>query len=507
MADQTKAATAQVTVTAATVPIAEVVTERYDNRRTGLNSTETVLTPLNVNSSSFGKIASYVIDGFAFAQPLYVPNLNIPGHGTTDVVYVATEHDSVYAFDGSGKISGPLWHRSFIDPDNGITTVSQSEVGSTIYPEIGITSTPVIDPKAQLLYIEALTEENGIFVQRIHALDLTTGEERLGGPVAISTSASGINFDAKIELQRASLLLQNGTLYVAFASHGDNGPYHGWVLAYDASTLKQTAVWMDTGGGKQGGIWMSGCGLSADDDGNVYLVSGNGTFDAASGGLDYGDSVVKLSPTLAIQDYFTPFNQTTLREDDLDLGSSGLMLLPETTLATVAGKQGTLYLLDTRNLGKLHSADDSQIVQSLPDSIGTGTEDRNFSTAAYFSGFIYYIGQDDTIKQFQLAGGKLNPTPVAVSTHTFGAFGAQPAVSSNGNQDGILWVLEHLPNGANGVLHAYDASNELVELYNSSQTGSRDSFGAATKFSVATVANGRVYIGGESQLAIFGLLH
>src|SRR6185437_12594707 len=352
-----------------------------------------------------------------------------------------------------------------------ITTVSQSEVGSTIYPEIGITSTPVIDPKAKLLYVEALTEENGIFVQRIHALDLTTGEERLGGPVAIGASASGINFDAKIELQRAALLLQNGTLYVAFASHGDNAPYHGWVLAYDASTLKQTAVWMDTAGGKQGGIWMSGCGLSADDDGNVYLVSGNGTFDAASGGPDYGDSVVKLSPTLAIQDYFTPFDQTTLREDDLDLGSSGLMLLPETTLATVAGKQGTLYLLDTRNLGKLHSADDSQIVQSLPDSIGTGTEDRNFSTAAYFSGFIYYIGQDDTIKQFQLAGGKLNPTPVAVSTHTFGAFGAQPAVSSNGNQDGILWVLEHLPNGANGVLHAYDASNELVELYNSSQTG------------------------------------
>src|SRR6185437_417714 len=192
--------------TAATVPIAEVVTERYDNRRTGLNSTETVLTPLNVNSSSFGKIASYVIDGFAFAQPLYVPNLNIPGHGTTDVVYVATEHDSVYAFDGSGKISGPLWHRSFIDPDNGITTVSQSEVGSTIYPEIGITSTPVIDPKAQLLYIEALTEENGSFVQRIHALDLTTGEEKLGGPVIITASIAGIDFDTKVQLQRPSLL-------------------------------------------------------------------------------------------------------------------------------------------------------------------------------------------------------------------------------------------------------------------------------------------------------------
>jgi len=507
MADQTKTASAQVTIMVPAESVAEVVTERYDNRRTGLNSTETMLTPLNVNSSSFGKIASYRIDGFAFAQPLYIPNLDIPGHGTMDVVYVATEHDSVYAFDASGKVSGSLWQRSFIDPENGIRTVAQSEVGSTIYPEIGITSTPVIDPKSQLLYIEALTEENGTFIQRIHALDLTTGEERLGGPVVIGATMLGINFDAKLELQRASLLLQNGMLYVAFASHGDYGAYHGWVLAYDASTLKQTAAWMDTGGGKQGGIWMSGCGLSADDDGNVYLVSGNGTFDAASDGPDYGDSVVKLSPGLAVQDYFTPFNQTTLREDDLDLGSSGLMLIPNTTLATVAGKQGILYLLETTNLGKFHLGGDNQIVQSLPDSIGTGEEDRNFSTAAFFNDFIYYVGQNDTLKQFQLAGGKLNPTPVAISTHTFGAFGAQPAVSSNGNQDGILWVVEHVPNGANGVLHAYNASNVAIELYNSSQTGTRDSFGAATKFSVASVASGRVYVGGESQLAIFGLLH
>jgi hypothetical protein len=506
MADQTKTATAQVMVTAAAAAILEVVTERYDNRRTGLNSAESVLTPDNVNSSSFGKIASYPIDGFAFAQPLYVPSLSIPGQGTTDVVYVATGHDSVYAFDASGKTSGPLWHRSFIDPSNGVTTVSQSEVGSTIYPEIGITSTPVIDSTARLLYVEALTKENGTFVQRLHALDLTSGEERLGGPVVISASTSGIDFDSKVQLQRASLLLQNGNLYIAFASHGDSGAYHGWVLAYDASSLKQTAVWMDTGGGSQGGIWMSGCGLSADDDGNVYLVSGNGTFDAASGGPDYGDSVVRLSPTLSVQDYFTPFNQTMLREDDLDLGSSGLMLVPDTTLATVAGKQGTLYLLDTTDLGKFHSGADTQIVQSLPDSIGTGTEDRNFSTAAYFNGFIYYIGQDDTIKRFQLAGGKLNPTPVAVSTHGFGAFGAQPAVSSNGGQNGILWVIEHLPNGANGVLHAYDAVNVPNELYSSSQSGSRDSFGAATKFSIPTVANGRVYVGGESRLAIFGLL-
>lgn len=506
VADPTRSAGAQITVTATTASAIEVLTERNDNARTGLNSRETVLTPSNVNPKSFGKIASYPIDGYAYAQPLYAANVNVPGKGTLNVVFIATEHDSVYAFDGDGKISGSLWHRSFIDPASGVTTVQQAEVNSTIYPEIGITSTPVIDRSAGILYVVALTEENGSFFQRIHALDLATGQEKLGGPVTLTATTAGITFDPKIELQRTSLLLLNHTLYIAFASHGDTGPYHGWILAYDASTLKQTGSWLVTPNGVQGGIWTSGCGLSVDGNGNIYAVTGNGTFSASSGGSDYGDSVVKLTAGLNVLDYFTPYNQATLSADDLDLGSSGFMLIPGTTLGTTAGKGGTVYLLNTSDMGHYNTADDSQVVQTLPGAIGTGTEDRNFSTATYFNGFVYYIGQDDTLKQFQLVGGKFDPFPTAVSAHTFGAFGAQSAVSANGSQNGILWVIERVPGGS-GILYAYDATNISKELYDSNQSGSRDNFATATRFSVPTIVDGKVYVGGASQLAIFGLLN
>ena len=516
VADPTQSASA--TVAVSSTPMSAVTTERYDSARTGQNLAETILTPANVNSSTFGKITSYSLDGFTFTQPLYVPNLAIPGQGTFNVVFVATEHDTVYAFDADGMQSNALWKKSFIDPANGITTVPQSDVGSTIFPEIGITGTPVIDLATDTMYLVALTKENGSYVQRLHALDITTGQEKLGGPVAIQATVPGIGsgtdgngnvaFQPKIELQRAGLLLLNGVIYIAWGSHGDNGPYHGWVMAYNAADLSQIAVWNATPDGKAGAIWQSGAGLSADSNGTVFAVTGNGTFDASMGGTGYGDSVVALKlngSTLSVSDYFAPFNQAMLSSDDSDVGSSGLTVIPGTRLGTTAGKDGSIYLVNLDNLGQFNAVDNSQIVQYLAFAIGTAAEDNNFSTATFFNGNVYYIGQTDFAQQYQLSGGLLSTSPVTESKNKFGHRGAQAVVSANGNTNGIMWAIEYLQ-GANGVLHAYDANNLATELYNSTQAGQRDVFGIGARFAVPTVVNGKVYVGAKSELAIFGNL-
>jgi len=516
VADPTKTANAAVAVVLAAIPA--VATERYDSGRTGQNLAETILSPANVNSSTFGKIKSYSLDGSTYTQPLYVPNLSIPGQGTFNVVFVATEHDSVYAFDADAVQSSPLWKQSFIDPANGITTVPQGDVGSTIFPEIGITGTPVIDLSTQTMYLVALTKENGNYVQRLHALDITTGQEKLGGPVDIQASVPGIGsgtdgngnvaFQPKIELQRAGLLLLNGVIYIAWGSHGDNGPYHGWVIAYKASDLSQVAVWNATPDGKAGAIWQSGAGLSADSNGTVYAVTGNGTFDASLGGTAYSDSVVALKlngSTLSVSDYFAPFNQAMLSTDDSDVGSSGLTLIPGTRLGTTAGKDGSIYLVNLDNLGQFNAVDNSQIVQYLAFAIGTAAEDNNFSSATFFNGNVYYIGQTEPAFQYQLIGGLLSVSPVTESANKFGHRGAQPVVSANGNANAIMWAIEYLQ-GANGVLHAYDANNLATELYNSNQAGQRDIFGTGVRFSVPTVINGKVYVPAKSQLAVFGNL-
>jgi len=514
-ADSTKIGKATVTVAASAVA-AGVLTERYDNARTGLNPNETILTPANVNSASFGKIHSYGVDSSMYAQPLYVQNLNIPGKGVHNVIFVATEHDTVYAFDADGLVDGPLWKRSFIDPANGITPVPTGDVGSTIFPEIGITSTPVIDPATGTLYVVPLTKENGDYVQRLHALDITTGSEKFGGPVTLEGEIGNLTFDPKIELQRASLLLLNGVVYIAFASHGDHGPYHGWIMGYDAATLKQVVNWTVSPTGNDGSIWQSGCGLSADAAGNIYAVTSNGQFDVDTHGSNYGDSILKLTRNgnnstpngtgLAVTDFFTPFNEQHLAENDIDLGSAGLLLIPGTSLGTTAGKEGSIYVVDTNNMGHFRAGDNGQIVQFLPNALGHGPDDNNFSTAAYFNGFVYYIGENDNVKQFQLVGGKLTNSPVAVSPNTFDHQGGYPVVSANGTSNGILWAVERIP-GQNGILHAYDATNVARELYNTDQAGSRDHFGNAVKFAVPTVINGKVYVEGLSQLAIYGLLH
>jgi len=498
-----------------------VLMHHNDLGNTGRNTNETVLTVANVNQTQFGKLFSYQLDGVAYAQPLYVSNVPIAG-GTHNVVYVATEHDTVYAFDAEGATNSPLWSINFTKPSAGITPAPSSGLpgGGAIAPEVGVTSTPVIDGKAGTLYVVAETRENGKFVHKLHALDITNGKERANSPVAIQASVAGtgtgssggqIAFQSLYELQRCGLLLVNGTVYIAFASHHDLGPYHGWVLGYDAASLKQVMVWNDTPDGQGGGIWLSGAALSADSAGNIFVVVGNGTFDADRGGQDYGDTILKLKPNgnaLTVSDYFTPFDQQMLANKDMDLGSSGFTLFPDqpgpvTHLGIAAGKSGKIYLLDRDNMGKFQSGSDNQIVQSIPAALGSGANDNDYSTATYWQGNIYFIGNGDVIKQFQITNGQLSPTPIAKGSRQYVYPGGNMSVSSNRSSNGLLWAIE---GGTVNALHAYDATDVSRELYNSNQAGSRDQFGAAGKFTVPTVINGKVYVAGKTELAAFGLL-
>ena len=519
MADPTKSDSANVTISeiAGSGPFTGVLTYHNDNSRTGQNLNESVLSPANVTQSKFGKLFSYLLDGQVFAQPLYVYKVPIDGQNH-NVIYVATEHDTVYAFDADNKASSALWSVSFLNSAEGVTPIPSSDLDSPINPEIGVTSTPVIDGNSGTLYVLAATKENGNYVHRLHALDITSGAEKFGGPVVIQGSVPGsgsgssngqITFQTKIQLQRPALLLSKGVIYLAWASYNDHGLYHGWVMAFDASTLHQIAIWNDTPNGERGGIWQSGCGLSADSAGNVYVATGNGTFDAQAGGTNYGDSFIKLTlngSSLSVTDYFTPFNQQTLSDEDSDLGSSGLVLLPDQAgvnphLGISAGKEGKIYLVNRDHLGKFQSDNDSQIVQSIPDALGTTPDDRNFSSAVYWNGSVYFVGNTDAIKQFQLNSGLLSTSPVSQSSHQFGYTGTS-SISANGSGNGILWTME----AGGSVLHAYDATNLANELYNSKQAGSRDFFGSAIRFNPPTVANGKVYVAGQTEIAVFGLL-
>jgi hypothetical protein len=487
-----------------------VLTFHNDNSRSGQNVNETILKPGNVNQSTFGKLFDAPVDGRVFTQPLYLADVNIPGKGVHNVVYVATQHDTVYAFDADGLSTDPLWTKS-LSAGEGVFTIPPEVFGS----EVGISSTPVIDDASGTMYVVAATIEDGEFFHRLHALDVATGDEKFGGPVAIQAVVPGtgagssggqIEFQSAIQIQRAALLLSKGTVYIAFGSYNDIGIYHGWVIAYSAATLSQVGVWNDTPNGEKGGIWMSACGLSADADGNVYVLTGNGTFDADSGGSDYGDSFVKLNLTpggLKVVDSFTPFNQLELALNDNDLGSTGLVLFPDIEgpvahLGVTAGKEGRILLVNLDNLGKYQPGSDSQIVQSISNAVGN-VFSHNLSTAVYWQGNVYFTGHNDFLKQFKMANGQL--TSVAQTSHGFG-YTAASSVSSNGSSDGILWTAE---SGVD-VLHAYDASNVATELYNSSQAGTRDSFGRIEHFNPPTIVKGKVYVAGKTDFAIFGLL-
>ena len=508
-----------------------VLTYRNDNSRTGQNVEETNLTPANVNTSQFGKLFTQVVDGSIYAQPLYLANVTIPGKGTHNVVYVVTQHDSVYAFDADGDAganAAPLWTVSFLS--SGVTPVPIADVScpDIATPEIGITSTPVIDANTETLYVVAMTKENGAYFYRLHALDVATGAEKLGGPTTIQGSVPGngtasssgsLNFTPLLHLQRSGLLLANGVVDIEWASFCDLGSYHGWVMAYDASTLQQLAIYTDTANGSQGGIWMGGAGAAADAAGNVFLVTGNGTFDTGSSSpTDFGDSVLKLvlgGGNISVSDYFTPYDQVTLSEGDQDLGSGGALLLPDQLgshphLLVTAGKEGRIRLLDRDNLGHFsnNGVSDPQIVQEIANELGSV-----FATPAYWNNNVYFWAVNDQLKAFALSNGLLSSSPISQSTVTYGFPGATPSISSSGVSNGIVWSLQtdavgDGPNFSSGpaILRAHDATDVSIELYNSEQNSSRDQAGNAVKFTVPTVANSKVYVGAVGQLNVYGLL-
>jgi uncharacterized protein (TIGR03437 family) len=490
-----------------------VLTYQYNLARAGANLSETVLTPTNVTTAQFGKLFSDAVDGYVYGQPLYVPNLNIPSKGVHNVVYVVTEHNSVYAFDADGG-GPPLWHVGFVDAASGVTTVPAQDTGcDQIVPEIGITSTPVIDPQTGTLYTVAMTKESGNYVQRLHALDISTGQERSGSPVTIQATYPGtgeggatFTFRAKDYKQRPGLLLLNGVVYTAWSSHCDIGKYHGWLIGYDAATLQQVSIYNSTPNGNEASFWNGGAAPAVDAAGNIYVVSANGSFDYASGGPDLGESFIKLSTMggLKVADYFTPFNYQPLNDSDADTGSAGVALLPDAAgsaahphLMVGAGKEGRIYLLDRDNMGKLNTGSDSQIVQSLPQGIAS-----LFGNPAYFNQAIYFCAANDNMRVFPISQAQMTKLPSTTTALSFGFPGCVPTVSANGASSGIVWILE-----SRGVLRAYDASTLAKELYNSSQNAARDQLGAYVKFSVPMVANGKVYAGTQDSLAVYGLLN
>jgi hypothetical protein len=512
-----------------------VLTYHSDLARTGQQTNETVLAPANVNVNTFGQLFSYTVDGYLFAQPLYVSGLAIPGQGTRNVVFVATEHNSVYAFDAdsnAGPTGGLFWHvnlgTSAATPNNDFG--NRYGPYHDIDPEVGITGTPVIDLVSGTMYLDSFTHDGpGAYHHSIHALALTNGAEAAFSPVLSTGSVPGTGVDNvggvvslnPISLQRPALSLVGSILYVCYSGYADTDPYHGWVIGFNATNLQQlagsvfnttpnatTTVFGANAG--EGGLWMSGNGPSIDGAGNLYFEVGNGSFNAnGPGGTEYGDSFVKLSSSsgLVVADYFTPYNQATLAANDTDLGSGGPLLLPDSVgsaahphLMLGCGKEGTIYLLDRDNMGKFNSANNSQIVQELTGAVG-GT----WSSGAYFNNRIYYQGVGDVLKCFSIGNGAIGMSPVSQSSTAFGFPGATPVISANGTNNAIAWVLQSDGYPGNpAILHAYNAFNLGQELYNSAQN-SRDTMGKAVKFTVPIVANGKVYAGAQYSLSVFGL--
>jgi len=509
-----------------------IVTHHYDNARTGQNTNETILNLTNVNSATFGTLFRLPVDGYVFAQPLYVPNVAIPGQGTHNILYVATENDSVYAYDAD-VAGAPLWQVTFLI--NGATPLSPSDVGNSqdINPKIGITGTPVIDTSSGTLYVVANTKESsGALIYRLHALDITTGAEKFGGPVQITGSAQGsapdgngttVPFNVQWENQRPGLLLLNGYVFIGFASHGDNGPWHGWILGYNATTLQQSGIWCTSPNGKGNGIWGAGSGLAADPAGNAYVATGNGDYPGftpappPSTALDFGDSLVRVSLQNGVPiptDYFTPYNQQSLADSDSDLGSGGVLVVPDQTgpyphILIQAGKQGRIYVVnrDKMTSDGSHYCNGCTIDPEIVETVnGIG---GLWSMPAYWNGNVYVWGNGDHLKAFSLSGGMLSGSPTSESSEGSNFPGSTPVVSSNGTLDGIVWAVEtdaYISNGP-AILRAYDATNVSSLLYASNLTGGRDTMGGAVKFVVPVVTNGKVYVGTESEVDVFGLLN
>jgi len=501
-----------------------VTTYHNDNARTGQNLTETILMPSNVNSSSFGKLFVISVDGKVDAQPLYLAQLGIPNQGTHNVVYVATEHGSVYGVDADrGTV---LWQVSTVAA--GETTSDDHGCGQ-ITPEIGVTATPVIDPKAGphgTIYVVAMSKDGaGSFHQRLHALDATTGAEQFGGPQNIQASFPGtgdnssggkVVFDPGQYAERAGLTFLNGVIYTAWTSHCDIRPYTGWIMGFDQLTLAQVSVLNLTPNGNEGSVWMSGAGPAVDSSGNIYLLDANGTFDTAldANGFpsqgDFGNAFLKISTTnrlLSAADYFEMFNQGSENGSDEDLGSGGALVLPDLTdslghtrhLAVGAGKDSNIYVVDRDAMGKFNPSANN-IYQEIQGALSSSV----FSMPAYFNGTVYYGAVGDNIKAFAISNAQLAGMASSQTGNTFGYPGATPSISANGTSNAIVWAAE---NGSTAVLHAYDATNLSHELYNSNQaSGGRDQFGTGNKFITPMITNGKVYVGTTNGVGVFGLL-
>ncbi len=500
-----------------------VLTYRNDNMRTAQNLAESVLTPANVKQGTFGKLLNLPVDGKVDAQPLVVSGLAIPGQGVHDVVFAVTEHDSAYAFDAT--TGAVLWQVSALKTGE---MPSDNRGCGQVTPEIGITATPVIDLAAGphgTIYLVAMskTSTGSVYRQRLHALDLTTGAEQFNGPVDIQATYPGtgdnssngmVVFDPKQYKDRTALLLVNGVVYTSWASHCDIRPYTGWTIGYNQTTLAQTGVFNFTPNGNEAAIWGAGGGASADASGNLYFDLGNGTFDTSlnAGGFpslgDFGNSFVKLTPsngTLSAVDYWTMFNTVSESNADADLGSGGVMLLPDVLdaqghvrhLGTGAGKDRNVYVFDRDNMGKFNPNNNGNIYQQLTTALSGG----EFSSPAYFNGYVYYGSVGDVIRAFKVTAALLGSTPAFTSQTSFTYPGTSPSISANGNANGILWAVQ---NTTPAVLHAYDANDLVTEFYNSSQAGTRDQFGPGNKFITPTIANGKVFVGTQNSVAVFG---
>jgi hypothetical protein len=500
---------------------AQMTTSQYNNARTGENLSETTLTPKNVNSRTFGKLFSLQVNGDVYAQPLYLSGLEIPGKGKHDVLFVATEHDSVYAFDANKK-APPLWRVDFVDASKQVTPIPGQDLRCPfINPEVGITSTPVIDSRRGILFVLARTKEqiSGAtpqYVQRLHALDVTTGKEASGSPVEIKATAVAehradqrreIPFDPLIENPRAALLLVNGIVYLSWGSACDEGDYYGWVMAYDAQTLQQKAALNTSPNGNKSGIWQSDTGPAADSHGDVFVATGNGGFDANN--HDYGDTLLKLTLAhdgLSVSDYFTPHDQQVLSDKDQDLGGGGPVLLPDQKgahprLALVGGKDGKLYVVDRDRMGQYQPATDN-VVQTV-DLKGS-----LLGAPAYWNQNVYVFENNDVLRQLTIRDSKLEPA----HDGSMGPVdpGDTPTISANADRDGIVWTVSTrswrpFPETL-AVLHAYDATDVSRELYRSDENLDRDRAGISLRFTIPTVVSGRVYVGTRSEVDVYGLL-
>jgi hypothetical protein len=511
--------TLTVNTNVAPVGTATVLTFHNDVGRTGQNLNETILTPANVNSTVFGKIGFLAVDGLVDAEPLYVSSLNVLG-AAHNVVFVVTEHGSAYAFDAD-NLGAPLWKVSALGAGE---TSSDNRGCSQVSPEIGITSTPVIDPHAGahgVMYLVAMSKDgNGNYFQRLHALDITTGAEISGSPTTIQATypnqSGTTTFDPKQYKERAALLLLNSVIYTTWASHCDAGPYTGWIIGYNETTLTRTSVLNITPNGSDGAIWMAGDGPAADSAGNFYFLVANGTFDnTLANGLpdngDYGNAFIKISTSgnnLGVGDYFTMFNTTSESNADQDLGSGGEILLPDLQdgngntwqLGVGAGKDSHIYVVNRNMMGQFNTSNDNAIYQEISTN---GLAGGSFATPAYFNNTVYYGAVGDSLRAFAIVNAKLVAPAGSHSSAGFAYPGTTPSISANGTSAGIVWAVE---NGSGGVLHAYDATNLGNELYNSSQApNSRDSF-SDNKFITPMIANGKVYVGTPTGVAVFGIL-